>query len=299
MSILKEQLQRIKSILKYELGKTLSEQEGSNPKNPNAYPDQDEWGPDDSWSWDEWKIYFDSMKNYFGVIESKKRFLKYWEVVENGTFVKADNEMEPKWFKDRKMWNESENRPYTQDEYVKTLPKIEPFLKPKSVSDKLVEFVKKEEFFVPCVYDDKKSIPCLRNDMKKCCMRGRKPVGVPTIGYGTVYYPNGKKVRPNDPDISVDTATQYLKNKLNKISSKLLLLHPNLNQNQLDALSSLCYNVGFSGCTTKAPKLNKSIQVNPDSTKNEEIGKNFLDFDNKNRREKEFLIYHKGHYEIS
>ena len=161
-----------------------------------------------------------------------------------------------------------------------------------TVSDKLVDFVGKIEFFVPCVYDDAKGGKCVRGEVD-CCLKGRTPSGTPTIGYGTVYYPDGKKVTPKDPSITKDKAKVYLKTTLNKLASKLLAIYPNLNQNQVDALSSLCYQVGFAGCTTKAPKLSSSLKINPNSNS---VKVNFLDFSHRDRREKEWKIYSQGIY---
>ena len=163
---------------------------------------------------------------------------------------------------------------------------------PTGVSDNLVDFVGKIEFFVPCVYDDAKGSKCIRGE-SDCCLKGRTPSGTPTIGYGTVYYPDGKKVTPKDPSITKDKAKVYLKTTLNKLANKLLALYPNLNQKQVDALSSLCYQVGFAGCTTKAPKLSSSLKINPNSSS---IKINFLDFSHKDRREKEWKIYSQGIY---
>ena len=164
--------------------------------------------------------------------------------------------------------------------------------KPTGVSDKLVNFVGNIEFFVPCVYDDAKGGKCVRGEVD-CCLKGRTPSGTPTIGYGTVYYPDGRKVTPKDPSITKDKAKVYLKTNLDKLANKLLALYPNLNQKQVDALSSLCYQVGFAGCTTKAPKLSSSLKINPNSNS---VKVNFLDFSHKDRREKEWKIYSQGIY---
>lgn len=94
----------------------IKEQEGSDPTNPDAYPDQDEWGMDDSWSWSEWKTYFNTLKNKYGNSFAKKRFLKYWEVVENSMFSDAKDGMEKSWFEKNGMWNSKENRPYKGSE---------------------------------------------------------------------------------------------------------------------------------------------------------------------------------------
>jgi GH24 family phage-related lysozyme (muramidase) len=170
--------------------------------------------------------------------------------------------------------------------------------KPTGVSDKLVEFVKKEEYFVPCVYDDANGTPCIKKDWKKCCLKGRTPSGIATIGYGTVYRPDGSKVKPSDKDITVEIATEYLKSTLDSIAKKLLLKYPNLTQQQLDGLSSLCYNVGFAGCTSKAPNLSAAIKKDPNSKTNPNIEPNFLDFTNTKRRTSEFSIYDDGNYQI-
>lgn len=171
--------------------------------------------------------------------------------------------------------------------------------KPTGVSDKLVEFVKKEEYFVPCVYDDKNGSPCIRKDMTKCCLKGRTPTGIATIGYGTVYRPDGSKVKPSDKDITIEIATGYLKSTLDSISKKLITRYPNLSQQQLDGLSSLCYNVGYAGCTSKAPNLSASITKDPNSKTNPNIKTNFLDFTNIKRRTSEFSIYDDGNYQIA
>jgi len=167
---------------------------------------------------------------------------------------------------------------------------------PTGVSDKLVDFIKKEEHFVPCVYDDNNGIPCIKKDWKNCCLKGKTPVGIPTIGYGTVYKPDGSKVNQSDSDITIEIALEYLKSSLNNLAKRLLKIYPNLNQQQLDALTSLCYNVGFAGCTTKAPNLSAAIKDNPDSKVNHNIKPNFLDFKNSKRRANEFAIYNDGIY---
>lgn len=164
--------------------------------------------------------------------------------------------------------------------------------KPKGVSDKLVDFVGKIEFFVPCVYDDAKGGKCVRGEVD-CCLKGRTPSGTPTIGFGTVYYPDGRKVSPKDPPITKERAKQFLKTNLDKLANNILNLYPNLNQQQLDAMSSLCYQVGFAGCTTKAPKLSASLKKGPNSP---EVKNNFLDFSHRDRREKEWKIYSQGIY---
>lgn len=69
--------------------------------------------------------------------------------------------------------------------------------------------------------------------------------GVATIGYGTTVYPNGDSVSMKDRPISREEATMYLKLHASEDAYKIFEEFPSLNQNQLDALVSFVYNVGF------------------------------------------------------
>lgn len=84
------------------------------------------------------------------------------------------------------------------------------------------------------------------------------PVGIPTIGYGTIRYPSGKKVQIGDV-LSEQEAEAFLHlecEKTAKIVSELVNVP--LNQNQFDALVSFCYNVGVGAFqeSTLRKKLN-------------------------------------------
>jgi lysozyme len=74
-------------------------------------------------------------------------------------------------------------------------------------------------------------------------------VNIPTIGYGTIRYPNGTKVTMLDKEISKETAKEYLLDHANKIA--LPAINSNIKveqtQNQIDALGSLIYNIGTGG----------------------------------------------------
>lgn len=77
-------------------------------------------------------------------------------------------------------------------------------------------------------------------------------VGVWTIGYGTIRYPNGVRVKSGDT-CTKEQAEQYLKTDLdsfeNVINTKVKVP---LTQNQFDALACFVYNVGatnFSNST--------------------------------------------------
>ena len=68
---------------------------------------------------------------------------------------------------------------------------------------------------------------------------------VPTIGYGTTRYPNGVKVKINDPSCTKDQAEIWLAHEVSR-STKVVINHSKywLNNNQLAALVSFVYNVG-------------------------------------------------------
>ena len=73
----------------------------------------------------------------------------------------------------------------------------------------------------------------------------RDPVGIATIGYGTIAYPNGRKVEMND-SISPGEASAFLKFDCDQMAKGVADATQSapLNQNQFDALMSFSYNLG-------------------------------------------------------
>ncbi len=71
------------------------------------------------------------------------------------------------------------------------------------------------------------------------------PVGIPTIGYGTIRYPNGQKVKLGDL-LSEAQADAYLQLEVDGMVKELkkILTGIDLSQNQFDAVVSLSYNIG-------------------------------------------------------
>jgi len=70
-------------------------------------------------------------------------------------------------------------------------------------------------------------------------------VGKATIGYGNTFYPNGKSVSINDKEITKEYAFEIFKNVADKFAVIVdFLVEVKVNQNQFDALVSLCYNIG-------------------------------------------------------
>ncbi|MBK8811348.1 MAG: glycoside hydrolase family protein [Acidobacteria bacterium] len=74
------------------------------------------------------------------------------------------------------------------------------------------------------------------------------PVGIPTVGYGTTRYPTGLRVKLGER-ISEAQAEAYLKFETDETveSLNIILKDSKVNQNQFDALVSLCYNIGVGG----------------------------------------------------
>lgn len=110
-------------------------------------------------------------------------------------------------------------------------------------SNKALELIKKYEGFFSRPYLD--------------------PVKIPTIGYGVIKYPNGKRVTMKDPAITEKQASDMLLELLNQTYVPELnkLLKTSVNQNQFDALVSFIYNLG--GASLGKSTLLKKINANP------------------------------------
>ena len=83
-------------------------------------------------------------------------------------------------------------------------------------------------------------------------------VGVWTIGFGTIKYPSGNRVKKGDT-CTLEQAKEYMRHDLiefeHTVNSSVKVL---LSQNQFDALASLSYNIGSSAfkSSTLVKKLN-------------------------------------------
>ena len=81
-------------------------------------------------------------------------------------------------------------------------------------------------------------------------------VGIWTIGFGTIKYPNGLRVKKGDT-CTESQAEQYLRNDLVVFENAInRLVKVPLNQNQFDALASFTYNLG-EGNLSKSTLLKK------------------------------------------
>lgn len=122
------------------------------------------------------------------------------------------------------------------------------------------------------------------------------PAGVPTIGYGFTYYPNGKRVTMQDSPISEEWAEEVLRRLLQEYELATdSLTRDDLTQNQFDALVSFCYNVGVTNF--RHSTLLKLVNTNPTEPN---IAKQFRRWNKSNgrvikglvkRREAEIALY--------
>lgn len=73
------------------------------------------------------------------------------------------------------------------------------------------------------------------------------PAGVPTIGYGTVYKPDGSKVTMDHPPITKELAERWLLDELaHKYAPSVARLCPVLlvDERRFNAIVDFCYNLG-------------------------------------------------------
>jgi lysozyme len=85
------------------------------------------------------------------------------------------------------------------------------------------------------------------------------PASIPTIGYGTIRYPDGKGVKLGEK-VTMKRAEELLIWEVEKIATQIPALK--INQNQYDSLVSFTYNLGI-GNLSKSTLL-KKIKANPD-----------------------------------
>lgn len=144
----------------------------------------------------------------------------------------------------------------------------------KKVSRKGLDFIIKEEGLVLKPY--------------KCS------AGVPTIGIGSTYYEDGSKVKMTDKPITKERAEQLFINVLKHYEMCIYTsTRDDINQNQFDALVSLCFNIGTHAF--KKSTVLKRVNANPYDTNIEPA---FLMWKNAggkpillNRRKREYQLY--------
>ena len=104
--------------------------------------------------------------------------------------------------------------------------------------------------------------------------------GVPTIGYGSTFYPSGRKVTMRDKPITQETAFWMLKQVANMFAKDVdSLVTSNINQNQFNALVSFAFNLGSDIDADNIPeglgdsRLLKRVNANPNDP---EIAREFV-----------------------
>jgi lysozyme len=85
---------------------------------------------------------------------------------------------------------------------------------------------------------------------------------VPTIGYGSTFYADGSKITMNDKPISKYLAFEMFKTIADKFTIGVLkCVKKEINQNMLNSLVSLAYNIGISNFMNST--LLKKVNANP------------------------------------
>ena len=73
------------------------------------------------------------------------------------------------------------------------------------------------------------------------------PAGIPTIGYGATYYPDGRRVTMQDRPVTEADATAMLRSMLASYEAGVTrYVQVPLTQGQYDALVSFAYNLGLA-----------------------------------------------------
>jgi lysozyme len=87
------------------------------------------------------------------------------------------------------------------------------------------------------------------------------PSGLPTIGYGATFYINGSRVQIGDV-ITIDHADKLLHFQVKLFADEVRrTVKSNINENQLGALVSFCFNVG--GAAFAKSTLARKVNENP------------------------------------
>jgi lysozyme len=85
---------------------------------------------------------------------------------------------------------------------------------------------------------------------------------VPTIGIGTIRYPNGNHVTMQDPPITQEQADEFLASDTKDVVSAVnSFVKSTINQNQFDALIDFAYNLGTGAL--RGSTLLRLINANP------------------------------------
>ena len=120
---------------------------------------------------------------------------------------------------------------------------------------------------------------------------------VPTIGYGSTYYENGKKVKLTDAPITKERADDLFEIVADDFAKRVLtLIKKPLTQNQFNSIVSFAFNLGVRALQNST--LLRLVNINPNDAN---IAKEFLKWNKAggvvvkgltNRRIKESALYY-------
>jgi lysozyme len=95
---------------------------------------------------------------------------------------------------------------------------------------------------------DQKGLDFLVNEEGLILHPYKDSKGIPTIGVGCTYYEDGTRVKMTDPPITKERAYSLFKNILKNYETAVWsVTRDDINQNQFNALVSICYNIGVQG----------------------------------------------------
>lgn len=88
------------------------------------------------------------------------------------------------------------------------------------------------------------------------------PASVPTVGYGSTFYPSGEKVRLTDRPITEAEALSYLEHEMKRCVSSAIKYCPVLSTNdyKLGAIADFVYNLGAGNLQIST--LRRKINLN-------------------------------------
>jgi lysozyme len=121
--------------------------------------------------------------------------------------------------------------------------------------------------------------------------------GVPTIGFGSTMYADGRKVKLCDAPISEAAALDLFHTTLNKYEQTVnKAVTVPLTQNQFDACVSLCYNIGQGNfaSSTLVKELNSGVPIEKTSEQflrwNKAMGKVSAGLSRRRKAEQELFL---------
>lgn len=118
--------------------------------------------------------------------------------------------------------------------------------------------------------------------------------GIPTIGVGCTYYEDGTKVKMTDKPITKERAEALFLHLLDSYELAVYsTTRDDINQNQFDALVSLCFNIGVNAF--KKSSLLKVVNINPNDAMIEKMWLMWKNAGGKpvllKRRQREYNLY--------